>query len=365
MSIQALSQFIGDPFHASQQAVISVICKFKKIRNDSDVFQKIGQIAVASLQLIMLEHPATKSLANLSIVISAVSMHDFCRVLQYPRHWFFPITAEVIDQHVVRDALYENLYKKLEVRVANDPALNDDDHKKQLLKSEASKLKKIIENCLIDQLNLMNANNDGYRNLEEFVGQLEKRFRKLGHPYIDFPNIDLSKFVTKDLSKNDDKSNDYTQNVSTGMVYKVPTLEKITNIHWAVVDCLTVALSLKEWGLLDTAKLAETIGQHHAFQWVKNQKLECWLIGLVCTSFSWKLLESVRRLRDEELSTNGRHQTRWDAVTSLAELTYFGSIFTNLIGKTNFSSAHVQILAITAKSLGLLSIFTRPNYEVF
>lgn len=342
-----VSQSIGNYCYAAQQATLSVVFKFKELRNDPDFFQKVCQVAFASLQLIMMNYSSTVARTRLSaIFFNTAGMHDFYRIIQYPRHLLFPVNAEVINEFNV----LEDLTKCLENQDVFENLGEDD----EISQEDINALSNVIEKCLEDQLELMIAHNDAYRSLDEFIGQIKKRLEAQDIEGFDFSEIDLSEL--------NETNPEY--NVSA-WIRLVPTLEKITNLNWAVVDALTIAWWAKEWKFLDTAKLASNIGQYRALSWVQNHSLEYWLIGLVCTGFTWKLLEAARKLRDDALTTEEKRQARWNVVTSAAEIAFFGTIFMNIIGKTQINNAYVQLLAIGAKSLGLISIATRPRHQFF
>lgn len=347
-----VSQSFGNYCNTMHQNALSVGVRFKELRNDPEFFQKVCQIAYASLQLI-----ASLDAVS-SIFFTTAAMHDFYRVIRYPRHWFFPVDSKAIDEFAALKDLTHYLAQEI---VGKAESVFDEEEEEIELRDEVldTLLCDIVKECLKDQLKLMEDNNDAYRSLDEFIGQLQKRLRKVESEDFNFGDF---KFSELDLSGLNEANREY--HVSQ-WIRHVPLIEKIMNINWAVVDVITVAWCAKEWNLFDTAKHAATIGQCRGFQWVQNQNLEHWLIGLVFSAYAWKLLEAVRKLRDEALTTEEKHQARWNAVASLAEMAFFGSLFTNLIGKTQINNAYVHLLAIGAKSLGLLSIATRPRHQFF
>ncbi len=351
MSIQGafndLSQFIGNYGYTTQQAALSVVLELKELRSNPDVYQKIGQIAYASLQLMIESYASAAPFARLSSLISsAVGMHDFYRVVQYPRHWFFPVTADVINEFTLREDIVLTLAEKIGMLDLNGLIIDEDLY---------VKLEEIVQFCVNDQLERMASQDDAYRNLNEFITQLQQRLKEVKSIDFDFTDIDL--FDVNDLK--------HSQYDTSEWFRSIPTVEKIMNINWAVVDSLAAAWWFKEWNVLDTAKLAETIGQYSPFQWVKNQELEHGLLGLICTGCAWNVLESVRLLRDEALTTEQIRKARWNVVTSVADFAFFGTIFTNTIGKTQVSHFNVNLLALCARTLGLISIVTRPRHKFF
>lgn len=343
-AINNFPQSFGNYCYATQQAGLSAILKLKEMRSNPDIYQKIAQLASASLQLMtMVSHAPSIKLAELSLLISAAAgMHDFYRVVQYPRHWFFPVNVEKIKENAVLDDLVKCLISRFS------------DEENPLSKEKIADLRTTAQKCLKAQLELMAAKKDAYRSLDEFVGQLQKRLRKVESEDFDFSGIDLSHLTT---------ANDYDVKK---WIRHVPTLQKIMDINWTVADVLTDVFWLGvAWNVVNLAKSAETIGQFRAFAWVKNQHLETCLIGSVCTGYAWQILESVRKLHDDKLTPIEESQAKWDAVTAVANLAFFGSIFTNMTGKTQINNMNVQMLAIGARVLGLLSLFMKPKREFF
>jgi len=126
-----------------------------------------------------------------------------------------------------------------------------------------------------------------------------------------------------------------------------------------------IGLFFQEWKLLDTAKWAERIGHVQGFHWIKSLSFETLVIGLVCTGFTLKLYEAVRKLYDEALTKEERDQARWNIVTSAAEITFYGAIYMNRIGQSAIQPSTIHWLAIFAKSLGLICIASRPARRFF
>lgn len=377
---------------AVPQAAMSTEWKVKTLFSDTDFFQKICQVAFASLQLFIIRYPAIAgSLARFSFVLTTANMHDFYRFVQHPLPWFCPITAKSINEFAVLNDLTDLLCKKTKRQkiIVNDEIIDEDDILESESETEVERQNKLkganenkIENteniekndeilrealfgiakeCLDAQLKQMNTHGDAYRDLDTFVELLKKR---LNDPVLQerlkgavsgnlcFLNLDLSELNRKnyDLSK---------------WIRHVPLAEKIMHINWSIVDIGCVGLYLQGWNLIDTAKWANCIGQYPGFQWVVNHHLDHWVVGLVCTAFSWKLFEAVRQLCDEALTKQQRDVACRNVITSLAELVLFGAIFANQMGKTHFNNVHLQCFAIAAKSLALLSIATMLSHKFF
>ncbi len=390
MDIQGAFQGVAQSFkhycHTTQQATMSNMLKIKDLRNNPEFFQKVCQVAFAILQLIIINNPGAAVLSRFSFALATAGMHDFYRFLQQPRQWFFPVNAQVIDENLVLEDMARFIYRKLVFLsdVEIEPIIDIDgiengrdeidiDHEREKINEQFDgaydvdflSLRQLLRDCLKAQLKKMDENNDAYRSLDEFKDVVYRRLiemKKADFNEYDFDRITHHDLKMVDLSDLNKKNQDYHV---AQWIRHVPLAERILSLNWMIVDVGCVGLYLQGWKLIDTAKWAEQIGQYPAFQWVKNHHLEKWVVGLVCTAFSWKLFEAARKLYDENLTVQQKRNARWDVVTSTAELTLFTAIFLNQIGKTHFNHAYLQWLAIGAKSLGLLNIITRPEPEFF
>jgi hypothetical protein len=376
-TLRSINQSFGSYCDASLNTAKSVVLKLRDFRNNPEFFQKVCQVAFASLQLIIMRYPGAASLSRFSFALATANMHDFYNFLKFPRQWFYPITAESIDENAVLDSLVETLYREYNISdesddeddlVANEREIDDVDKRDdddmlidcKIVRNVESEdiesssdddddkydpLRNIVRGCLQAQLEKMAANNDAYRNVEEFKQVLQKRLQKVNSEDFNFSNVRLDDVKI--------------------FLRHTPLIEKLTNFVWTLVDIGCVGLYSQGWNLIDTAKWAERMGQYPGFQWVKNQTLDTWVVGLVCAGFALKLLEASRKLQDEALTEEERDRARWNIRTSKAELIYFGIIYLNAIGQTDIANKNVQWLAIFAKSLGLLSIALRPKHRYF
>lgn len=331
---------VGNSLYTLQQTVLSTVVKLKGLRGDADCYQKVCQAAYASFQLMMINHPAPAFFGNLSNVVSAVSMHDFYRFVKQPRSFFFPVTARTIDENKVLREINLAVINQLQNPLGKEPVT--------LSEQDKQNIQNTVKDCLCAQLESMDQHDDAYRSVDEFLVKVN----------VPLANAEIEDDLPALMAVHSPDSNSI-------FLRQSPPLEKLMNVTWGVVDIMTPTFMLKEWKLLDTAKYAEQVGQIPGFQWVKNQSLEVCLIGGVCAGYALKILESFRKLSVEALTNQEKRQARWNAVTSVAELAFFGSIFMNLIGKTKINSVHLQLLALGAKSLGVLSIATRPQYAFF
>lgn len=328
----ALPQSIATYCDATQQATLSVMTKIRDFRNNPELFQKICQVTGAVLQLIIIHHPERDHLKRLWATVSAAGMHDFYSGLKLPVWGLFHVSAECIDENKVLKSLIEILMKQV-------PDIGNTKEERE--KGLHQKAKEYLQSQLKD----MTEQSYVYRNVEEFKGVLARRLKDSEDPEYDFTTVDLAGLDVP--------------------LRHVPLLERIANFNWAIVDIGCIGFYFHAWNLLDTAKWAEKIGQYQGFQWVRHSSLEHWVVGLLTTAFALKLVEAVRKLRDEVLTQQEIRQARWNAITSCAEVILFSSVYLNLMGLTKFNTIHIQCLTILAKSLGILSIVTKPKHQLF
>lgn len=378
--IRAAAQSFQNYVNEVGQSAKGIFSRLSTLRNDPDFFQKTCQVAFAALQLVIMKYPGAANLSKFSFVLQTANMHDFYRFLKMPRDWFYPVTADAINENAVLESMVGLL--NLEVNAQEDVEEEDSDVEESESSDESEKssgvaleemedlfdLESIAKACLQEQLEEMRKHgyNVAYQSVEEFKSDLQYRLKsasfqqKIRDKLLANPNVDKGEVdnLTRIIA------NTSLKDLSVPICH-LPFLERLNNMTWTVVDLGCILLYARGWGFIDTAKWAEGIGQTQGFQWVKNQNLDSWVVGFVSVGFLLKLLEAIRKLEDEAMTPQSKRQARWDRVTSFAELIYYGSIFTNLIGKTSFNEVKLQWLAIFAKSLGLLSIAVKPDHQYF
>lgn len=315
-------------YHHCTQTTWSSIMSAKTVRNNVDCFQKVGQIAGATLILLMKKFSALSSLSRFSFTLQTVNMHDFYAMILRPYQWLCPVSADAINE----DKVYNDLHQL----IMSDP--------KMKLNPEA--LEKKLKGSLVKILKDMSDLNQAYRNVEAFASVVIQDLKKDK----DFSGIDFSGIKQKKLSN-------WIRPTSLG--------EKITNFNWLLVDIGCVSLYLKDWNLFNTGKLANRLGQFSVLKWVKNHHLESWVTGLVSTAFIWKFFESLRKLNDDKLTAQDKKRESWNAVASFGEVILFGTSYLNLIGKIKIDNSYLQWLTIVAKSIGLISLLVKPGRQYF
>jgi hypothetical protein len=309
------------------QTVSAAVVKLKDYRNNPEIFQKIFQIIVESIQLYNWHHQVV-AFPKLVKTLSTANLHDFYQIIKEPREFLCPIKADVINA----PQLLENVVAKL---AAAYPI-----HDQQALRA-------LAKNQIDLQLKIMAANDDAYHSTQDFALVLERGLKKAFQPYMgaDANRIDLSDLDVPTFA---------------------PTLvDRIVNLTWTFVNFGCVGLYASGWNLLDTGMWAHRIGQHKGFNWIKNQSLETWVRGAVCLAFSAKLFEATRKLSDERLSPNARTNAKLDAISALFEVVYQGAGYINHRAILNISPGFIHSAAIFAKGVGLVCICLRPKPNYF
>jgi hypothetical protein len=343
-----LSQEVKNYCRATQRAYIFIVLKSKELRDNTNFFQKVCQVANAALQLIIIRSSQAASLASFSFVLATANMHDFYRFLNHLRDIFVPVNANNLNENIILDDLVEYFNAQIGV-----------------LPNEKAQLREFLKAKLNAQLNQMLKYGDAYYNLEDFKKVLKTRLEKeTAAEFNQYGFLQITLDQIKGVELTDLKKENEDYHVAYWM-RKAPLTERIMNLNWMVVDWGTVAVCFQEWKILDTAKWAARIGQYPGLQWVNNFRLSSWVIGLVCSAFGLKFYEAVRKLADEALTPQEKRNACWDAVSSLGEFILYGAVFLNHIGKTRFDNVYIHCFAIVAKSLGLLSIATKPKHEFF
>lgn len=296
--------------------------RLKVCARDTDFFQKIAQVIASGAMLKGASNPAYETFSRFATVLGTASLHDFYHIAQQPFEQLFPITFESVDE-------------------------------KKLLQWLLNYLKKYNAPRYLEVKN-------------KHVKQMKLFFNKEGEKGFPFHSIEkLRESFCKHWDIDSIKLDDYWKNEFKGVIRPKSLLDKVINKVWLVVDIGCVTSYLSEWNLLDTAKWAAKIGQYQGFQWINKQKLENWVVASVVTGFALKLVSSVAVLRNKKSTQPEKQRARWDVVTSVAESALYGTmLWTQLRNKRGYE-ATINWLTIGAKSLGIMSIFFRPAYELF
>ncbi|WP_068467014.1 hypothetical protein [Candidatus Protochlamydia phocaeensis] len=334
-----------DYAYTTQQSLNSIVLKLKDLRNNTEIFQKVCQVAFAIIQYANW-YRNTAVLSRFSFILSTANLHDFYSIIKKPRGWFFPITADRINANKLLDALEAKLVTVFGIAPDSENALG---------------LRSVIYKHLKAQLESMGSNDDAYRNTQELLVVLQRRMQRAGTERVLIEREGENPIeVTYDLSTIDILDVPVEFN-------SIPLAERLTNWTWDAVDvgCFFLYMNPQGWNLIDTPKLANQIGQFRVFGWVRNQGLETWVRAGVCLAYSLKLFEAVRKLSDEKLTSKLKAKAKWDAINSVAEIVFQGAGYLNHIGKTNFSVGFLSVACIVAKTIGIYAIVRRPRPNYF
>lgn len=323
---------IRDIAYQSGQNAAALLYKVRDLRNDTEFFEKVGQAASYCIQLLMLSYPGAASLSRLHVALQTVLLHDAYTFLKKPWEWIYPVNAEMIEENEILANLIEVLQDQIDQIDPNQLSVPAD-------------VEELARECLEHRLGAMRRSDDAYRSVDVFKDVLERQICETDDPIFDLANVDLTDLDVP--------------------LRHVPLLERVTNWNWAVVDLGCVGFFLHEWKLIDTAKWAESIGQVPGFQWIRSQSLETWVIALVCTGFTVRLVEAARKLQDEALTEEDSRVARWQIITSIFEFSFYGAIYLNRIGQSSIQNSTIQWLGIVAKAFGLVYIASRPAHQFF
>lgn len=334
MDIQQTVRDIGSIIRNNADQAVQDACalalKAKSLRNDPEAFEKICQVAIACLQLLIPHLPNSDTLKRFTFILTTAQLHDFYSFLKQPRQWFRPINVDLIDENSVRTSLIEVLQASLDPNQLNVTAV-------EALATE----------CLEKRLTSMREHDDAYRTVDEFKDVLQIQIRKLGQTRTPFncAAVDLTSLDVK--------------------LRHVPFGEKLTNFNWSIVDVGCVGLYFSEWQLLDLSKWASAIGRIPVFQGIKGNSFEVLVLGLVCNGFALKLIEATRKLFDDALTEQERIQAKVNIATSATELALYGTMLLNRIGQLTIQNSTIQWLMIASKSFGILCIAARQPHVYF
>lgn len=349
----------------AKQKTIAFIIQAERVRKNTDISQKVCQIGEAILDLMIAHSPRFAYLADLKWSLGkTANLHDFWRVLYHPSQMISSVDCCSIDEYQTHASLVKLLVRYEELPGEAYKEINGRLYALQPESAEGKRLEQleiVAKGYLHAQLSSMASNNDSYQNVEEFKLVLRRRIQQ--NPWFDVrpmptPGVDhvdsawdLQGFPLTDLE----------------VTVRAPSLaERITHILWRPVDWGTVFLDLKEWNLVDTAKLAARFSDKTGIEWVKNQDLVTWVIGAVCTNFGILLFESCRKLRDEKgLTVEQKTALRQDALYYFAEVISNGMNFMDHVGIKHFDHHYMQLARLAAKSIGVWSFFNKPRVDFF
>lgn len=315
----------------------------KDMRNDPLAFQKTFQVAYAAIQLGNM-HYKTDYLGKFSSVAQAVSMHDFYLIVKEPRDYLFQVNADRIDAPAVLASLETELARQLPQLPGNTPeAIHD-----------------FAKTMLQRQLESMANNKDAYRLKEHFLEALQNRVREVGeNPHTET----LNGYVIPVIG------NRANLDLSAVVVDLVPKskLDRLIHWNWGAVNLLCVTSFFQSWNWLDLSKYAARLGQSPASNWVRNQSLETWLRGGVCTGFLMTFCREAYKLtRTSQPTEAEKCKTKRDALVAFCEVAYQGLGLFNHMKILPVGAGIIHLAAFITKAIGIWVLVEnskfKPNY---
>lgn len=322
------------------QGVFSSILTVKQLRINTDCFQKMCQITAAFVLLAMDRYPTANYLSKFCFSLETANMHDFYRLFLLPYDVLFPIRASSFDMNQLISELElelraQNVIDLVNVAPFGFPMLS------------AQRAHDIAEKCVKKKLQEMADEGDGYVSVDDFKKSLGKTLDEL-------QNTEGFQLPAAGFDVN-------AMNVTTK---NAPLLESINDVTWRCVDTTTVLFCLNEWGLINTAKWAMSVGQVTGLQILGEQKLLSWVYGFVCTAYSWQILEALRKLQAGGLSSDDQWRAQLHVISGCTDLLFHSMNYLNSTGYGAIPKTVVLSLGIIARGVGIWAIMARPK-QVF
>lgn len=306
--------------HYPLQLYEKISVTISNLNYNTEFFQKIFQI-FSSIILLKIADSTSPVLSRLSRVFSTVNLQDFYRLFKTPEEILFPIHVQSIDENGLLNLLTIELQKQL----------GNDDYIKDFTKA-------VLEKHLKD----MDQNGDGYKTPEDFSLVLQNRFRAL-------------KIVTRN-SHTYDFSKVHLKNLQVPLK-RISLIAKIEWVLWIFTNSGCLLIYMREWDLFDASKWAVNMG--------KSNSLGNSVKGIACSALCLKILEGFRQILWQPVTEQGRRNAIWQIVTASFDLLSTSAALLNSVGSLTLSATILPILAIIAKSVGLLEIITRPSRKYF
>jgi hypothetical protein len=357
----AINQRVMSGYNYIQPKAYSLAMNLQEKRNNYDVLNKTIQVALSAIALYN-SYFTAKIFTAISPSLSRVIENNFgMAILGQFRKWFFPVTAESIK---IDDAI-----EKLETALKAEYKFNEVDDHAQFIR--AVKLRPFIEKVLNEQHFAM-AQSKGiasYSNVGDYAAALAQRFASypsitvLANGHIStLPNTDPG-LTTYDMSA-------FAAKVRTMKftLNETSEIQNLANVNWLLVDLGTTVSLLKLWNLVDTGKMAKSLGQtkifnKRLFNFIGTKPLEVWVRAGICTGFALNLANVANKVYNATAATSASdvRKLKIDAVANAAELIYHGTAFISEYGIRVISSRYLDALSIVARSVGLVCIALQPK----
>lgn len=321
--------------------------------SDSQVLKKTGQVFASTLALVFTLDPTKqKSLLRLTNVVLSINLIDGFHFLKLPQALFLSITADSINEFTVTDALTHMLLRRSHPNESVD----------KIPENVKNRVYLFAQGIVKAQLNAMSENEeDACSSIGQFQERLMMRLRKTPPPQFD--KIDLKGLPTQDF-----KDSVQILGLENSLLRPARLLDRIAAVIWVTVDIGSVFCYLKDWKLLDTAKLAMNMGQCSVLSFIKEMDLELFVLGSVFVGYTLDVIESIRKLHDERvsLSPQQKMQAYRTIVTSSLEAILFAGIYVyTKTGGVAINPCYLQVFAIISRLVGIAAALTRPQHEFF
>ncbi len=361
MFIQALTNAGKELCTQGKELCTQTVNQAINYMSDAQVLKKTGQVFASALALIVVLDPGKhKSLSRLTNVILSINLIDGFRFMKLPQLFFLPVTAESIDEFAVVDVLTVALFLR------KNPDISSVDKINEIPKENFEEIKGFAKRIVKEHLEAMSkCEEDACRTVEQFQERLLVRLKKDPGP---IPNdLNVAEFTLKNF-----QHSATTLGLKDSLLRPSRLFDKVLTAIWVAVDIGSVFCYLKDWNLLDTAKLAMEMGQYSVLSFIKEMNLELTVIAGVCLGFVLDVIESIRKLHDETLllSPQEKRHALLNIVTSSFEAVLFAGLYVTIkMGGASLMSPYVQggiqAFAILSRLIGIGVSLMRPKHAFF
>ena len=358
-----LPSCMSDNFSYTLQAVQGgfhsrIITPIKNARDNIDVLTKAVQVGLSALALYNWK-TGKEALGKLSpSLINAVDMAFFLHLATQFKDFFLPVSATTIDVRKSTEILEDKLGEQFSSCVMRD-------------------IQNLAKTLLKDQLDRMYKGNEALPSGTSFGDALTKRIQNHWgitvidgngdiKPQNEAKDADLGNIKkTLNLKKLDLSKTEFP-------IVENSILNRITNAVWFLVDIGTTTMFLKIWNIVDTAKLAHSIGKLKVFGKqpfygiVKAQPFEVWVRGAIVTGFALNLVKAAMLLYKYSLFSASEQKLRkekfkLDLAANATDLIYHGFALVNESGFRTIPAGALSVLSIVARSIGIYCALNQPE----
>jgi hypothetical protein len=359
------------------------------------VFEKTLQIGVSIITL-KNNFCGTKSLPLLANQWKVIGVQNLFNLARQPHNWLFSVSAASIDKTKVLERLTTFLYTTFQDQLA--VALEEGQIRGYPLTMETMKkdARIIARYYLKEQFKGMEKNNDRYFDEAPFVHALENKMKKDGLITVidgEVYRTETPHALTYDLKRVD------LSGLRVPLV-KVSLISHILALNWVAVDLFAMTFALKTWKLVDTEKIASSMGQITSFGkpflgFILEKPIQIWLKGSLFTAFALKLVLVSRdifsnkhqlsilereKLKVKALPTSSKRKVHLnlissfeanlaitkkrlvlEAISSLADLILVGVLYLQEIKPLSISNNWVHGIGLFARGIGIGCIVYMPK----